>query len=138
MRNLMLTLAAAVAAPVAALLAASPAMAQLPDTRCQGRVVVQTVYQQAIAGNRFDYYFSLRNMTGTKLQADVSFSGFAGDVTVFNYALRHIPLEPHTVTPPLKFGTGSNNRINTGTVSAGADKPAPAGPHIRVTNCSAQ
>ena len=123
-------------AAVATLAIAGTAQAQNATT-CQGRVVVDTVYQTGRGGNNFEYFIHLRNATRTRITADVTFSGFPATVTLFSPSLPGIPIGPNATVSSLRFGSGTNGQINQGTVARAYDVPAGAGPTVRLTNCRA-
>lgn len=120
-------------------LAALPqgAQAQAPTT-CQGRVVIDTIYQTGTGGNNFEYFIHLRNATARALTVDVTFSGFAGvspAVTLFSASLPGIPIGANATISQLRFGRGNNSQINTGTVARVYDVAPGSGPTVRLTNC---
>ena len=111
--------------------------AQSPTT-CQGRVVIDTIYQTGTGGNNFEYFIHLRNATRTPLTVDVTFSGFAGispGVTLFSASLPGIPIGANATISQLRFGRGNNNQISTGTVARVYDVAPGSGPTVRLTNC---
>ena len=113
------------------------AQAQAPTT-CQGRVVVDTIYQTGTGGNNFEYFIHLRNATRGSLTVDVTFSGFAGvspAVTLFSASLPGIPIGANATISSLRFGRGNNGQINTGTVARVYDVAPGSGPTVRLTNC---
>ena len=126
------------AAVLAAIGMTGQAQAQASPTTCQGRVVVDTIYQTGIGGNNFEYFIHLRNATRARITADVTFSGFpAGAVTLFSPSLPGIPIDANATRSSLKFGRGTNGQISTGTVARVYDAAAGAGPTVRLTNCRA-
>lgn len=127
------------AAAALAGLAALPrlAHAQVPTT-CQGRVVIDTIYQTGTGGNNYEYFIHLRNATARSLTVDVTFSGFAGlspAVTLFSASLPGIPIGANATISQLRFGRGNNNQISTGTVARVYDVAPGSGPTVRLTNC---
>ncbi|MBY0336695.1 MAG: hypothetical protein K2X11_08780 [Acetobacteraceae bacterium] len=124
---------------VAALLAGAGAgSAQAQGTTCQGRVFVDSVYQTGVGGDRFEYFFVLRNQTNQRVTADLAFSGFPSNVTLFSPSLPNVAMGPNaTVSPNTRFGNGTNNNISAQTVRVVYDAAPPAGAAIRVTNCRA-
>ncbi|MCX7374806.1 MAG: hypothetical protein NTW56_20620 [Alphaproteobacteria bacterium] len=120
-------------------LAALPQLAQAQArTTCQGRVVVDTIYQTGTGGNNFEYFIHLRNATRGSLTVDVTFSGFAGvspSVTLFSASLPGIPIGANATISSLRFGRGNNGQINTGTVARVYDVAPGSGPTVRLTNC---
>lgn len=119
----------------AALPQAALAQAQ---TTCQGRAVIDTIYQTGTGGNNFEYFVHLRNATRGPLTVDVTFSGFAGlspAVTLFSASLPGIPIGANATISGLRFGRGNNSRINTGTVARVHDVAPGSGPTVRLTNC---
>lgn len=124
----------------AALLGAAamlPAGASAQGTACQGRVFVDAVYQNGVGGNRFEYFFHLRNQTGQRVRADVSFHNFPHDVTLFSPSLPNIEMGPWATVAATRFGNGTNGNIGNQTVRVVYDAAAGTGPTVRVTNCRA-
>jgi hypothetical protein len=128
---------AAAAALAAGLSAPGPAAANAPSNACQGRVFVDTVYQNGMGGNQFEYYFHLRNGTGQRLQADVAFSGFPHDVRLDAAERTGLRMDAYATLSRLKFGSGTNGNIGMQTVRVAYDGAASHGPTIRVRNCRA-
>lgn len=83
--------------------AAAPAQAQNANA-CQGRVVIDTIYQTSTGGNNFEYFLHLRNATRTAVTVDVTFPSFPGNVTLFSPSLPGIPIGPYVTRSSLKFG----------------------------------
>jgi len=128
-------IAAAVFAPIGL---AGQAQAQGTGANtCQGRAVIDTVYQTGTGGNNFEYFIHIRNATRTALTVDVAFSGFPGTVTLFSPSLPGIPIGANATRSSLKFGRGTWPQVSTGTVARGYDAAAGAGPTVRLTNCRA-
>lgn len=114
------------------------ARAQAPANLCQGRVVIDTIYQNGMGGNQFEYFIHLRNATPRALTVDVTFSGFAGmspGVTLFSASLPGIPITANATISRLRFGNGQNSNIGVGTVARVYDVAAGSGPSVRLTNC---
>jgi hypothetical protein len=128
--------AAALAALASGIAAPQTAQAQAAAT-CQGRVVIDTIYQTGLGGNNYEYFIHLRNATRTALTVDVTFTGFPGTVTLFSPSLPGIPIGANATRSSLKFGRGTNGQISTGTVARVYDAAAGAGPTVRLTNCRA-
>lgn len=117
--------------------AAAPAQAQNAST-CQGRVVIDTIYQIGTGGNNYEYYLYLRNATRMVITVDVTFTGFQGrDVTLFSPSWPAIPIGANATASNLRFGRGTNGQINTGTVARVYDAAPGSGPTVRLTNCRA-
>ena len=110
------------------------AKAQAANT-CQGRVVVDTVYQTNAGNNNFEYSIMLRNATRNAVTVDITFSGFPAGVTLFSPILPGIPLSPFSTRSALRFGRGTVNTISVGTVARVYDAGAGTGPTVRVSNC---
>ncbi|WP_431303903.1 hypothetical protein [Sediminicoccus sp. BL-A-41-H5] len=112
--------------------------AEAQGAACNGRVAIESVYQTGVGGERFEYFFVLRHTTTQRVTADVTFSGFPSNVTLFPPMLPNIPMSPNaTVSPNTRFGDGTNNIISGHMVRIVHDSPPPAGPAVRVTNCRA-
>lgn len=122
---------------LAALLAcaAVPAAAQT-GTQCQGRAVLDAVYQVGLAGGRYEYFLMLRNATAQRLVAEIAFSGFPANVQLFSASLPGVVLAPRA-TQSIRFGTGTNGNINLGTVQRVTDAAAASGATIRLRGCRA-
>ncbi|MBY0336696.1 MAG: hypothetical protein K2X11_08785 [Acetobacteraceae bacterium] len=116
---------------------ATPGTASASANACNGRVFVDTVYQNGMGGNQFDYYFHLRNGTGQRLQADVTFSGFPHNARLDAAERRALRMDPYATLSRLKFGSGTNGNIGSQTVRVVYDGQASHGPTIRVRNCRA-
>ena len=116
------------AAALAAIGLAGQASAQTANT-CQGRVVIDTIYQTGTGGNNYEYFIHLRNATRSAITVDVAFSGFPGTVTLFSPSLPGIPIGANATRSSLKFGRGTVARVY--------DAAAGAGPTVRLTNCRA-
>jgi hypothetical protein len=114
----------------------SQAQAQNANT-CQGRVVIDTIYQTGTGGNNYEYFIHLRNATNRAVTVDVNFSGFPGTVTLFSPSLPGIPIGANATRSSLKFGRGTWGQVSTGTVARVYDAAAGAGPSVRLTNCRA-
>jgi hypothetical protein len=127
---------AAAAVTLAALGLSNQAQAQA--NTCQGRVVIDTIYQTGTGGNNYEYFIHVRNATRGALTADVNFSGFPGTVTLFSLSLPGIPIGANATVSSLKFGRGTSSQVNTGTVARVYDAVPGAGPTVRVTNCRAR
>jgi len=110
--------------------------AQASNT-CNGRIVIDTIYQTGTGGNNFEYFIHLRNATRQALVVDVHFSGFPLGVTLFSTSLPGIPLGPNATISSLRFGRGTNSQINTGSVARIYDASPGAGATVRLTNCRA-
>lgn len=104
---------------------------------CQGRVFVDAVYQNGLGGNRYEYFFHLRNQTGQRVRADVSFHNFPHDVTLFSPTLPNIEMGPWATVAATRFGNGTNGNIGNQTVRVVYDAAASHGATVRVTNCRA-
>jgi hypothetical protein len=127
---------ALLAATVLAAGAATPVQAQT-STACQGRAVIDTIYQTGVGGNSYEYFFTIRNLTRVNLTVDVSITGFTTGVTLFSPSLPGIPLGRDAAHSALKFGRGTSGNISVGTVARAYDAAAGSGPTIRLTNCRA-
>lgn len=126
------------AAALFALAAAAPGSAQAqPASTCQGRAVIDTIYQTGLGGNNYEYFFNVRNATRGSLTVDIAITGFPAGVTIFSPSLPGIPLGGYATRSAIKFGRGTVGTINVGTVARVYDAPAGAGPTIRLTNCRA-
>lgn len=125
---------AILAAAILAASAIAPVQAQTPNT-CQGRAVIDTIYQSGVGGNNYEYYFNVRNATRGSLTVDVTITGFPDTVALFSPSLPGIPLGSYASRSALKFGRGTNGNISVGTVARVYDAGAGAGPTIRLTNC---
>lgn len=122
------------ACALAAIGLAGPAAAQGSNT-CQGRASVVAVYQNAVSGGGFQYFFQLRNATNGTMTIDVSFSGFPSGVTVPSPSMSQT-LAGRLIRSNLPIGRGSWNMPGNG-VTYVYDVPAGSGPTIRLTNCRA-
>lgn len=110
---------------MAALLAASPALAQQqpqghppphpPQALCEGRVVVETV-RLLPAGSGFSYNVMLQNQSSTAYTVDVSFEGF-GELARQRGITITIPTNTITMTVPAGNGSRSTE-MQFGTISA--------------------
>jgi carbohydrate-binding DOMON domain-containing protein len=117
---------------------ALPGAASAQGTTCQGRVFIDSVYQTGVGGDRFEYFFILRNQTNQRITADVALQNFPSNVTLFSPNLPNIAMGPNaTVSPNTRFGNGTNSNISMQTVARAYDNGAATGPTIRVTNCRA-
>lgn len=115
---------------------AGQAQAQATNT-CQGRAVIDTVYQTGVGGNNFEYFIHIRNATNRAITVDVTFTGFPNTVTLFSPSLPGIPIGANTTRSSLKFGRGTWGQVSTGTVARAYDANASTGPTVRLTNCRA-
>lgn len=123
-----------VAATLAMIGMAGQASAQTANT-CQGRAVIDTIYQKGIGGSNYEYFFNVRNATRSALTVDISITGFPAGVTLFSPSLPGLPMGSYATRSALKFGRGTNSNISVGTVARAYDAAAGAGPAIRLTNC---
>ena len=105
------------------------------STTCQGKAVIDTVYQTNTGSNRYEYYFNVRNATRTPLAIDVTFTGFPTNVTLFSPSLPGIPVGPFVTRAAIKFGRGTNATISPNTVARVYDTAAGTGPTVRLANC---
>lgn len=103
-------------------------------TACNGRVVIQAVYQTAAGGGRYEYRFAIRNATNQRVTADVGFSEFPPGVTLYSPVLSNIPVDPR-VASEIRFGRGTNSQVSNATVRIVYDGAASSGATVRVTNC---
>lgn len=110
------------------------AQAQTGNT-CQGRVVVDVIYTTALGGNSFEYLILLRNATDRRVSVTVTFSGFPRTVTLNSVVMGPLPIAAQTSLTGLRFGRGSWAQVDTGTVARVYDRPAGAGPTVRLTDC---
>lgn len=124
---------------LAAMLATAPlhqAGAQGVNT-CAGRAVIDVVYQTAVGGNNYEYFFNVRNATRGSLTVDITITGFPAGVTLFSPSLPGIPLGSYATRSAIRFGRGTASNISNGTVARVYDGAAGSGPTLRLTNCRA-
>ncbi|MBY0336698.1 MAG: hypothetical protein K2X11_08795 [Acetobacteraceae bacterium] len=127
--------AAALLAAAATAGGAAPAAAQ--GTQCQGRVFIDAVLQNGMGGNEFQYFFHIRNGTGSPMTADVQLQNFPGDVQLFSPTLVNIQMQPWATVAMVRFGRGTNGNITNQTVAVAYDAGGGGGPTVRVVNCRA-
>jgi hypothetical protein len=127
---------AAIAATLLGAAAVLPAPAQAQGgAACQGRVFIDAVLQNGTGGNNYEYFFHIRNGTGSVVTADVQLQNFPSDVTLFSASLPGIRIEPHATISMVRFGRGTNGNISNATVRVAYDGAAASGPTIRAQNC---
>lgn len=131
-----------------ALLAASalPAMAQGPNTTCQGRVVIELVRTvQGTGGQPFGYTFLLQNRTANPFTVDVQIGNFNAlnqqgqpPIAVFSPNLPGIavPGGVGSRSQEIRFAAGPRNGVQSPSpVALVYDGNSAAGPFVRLHNC---
>ncbi len=117
------------------LLPAAIPQAEAQSATCRNRVFVDSVYQNGLGGDRFEYMVQLRNGTANPVTLQLNFGGFGSTVTLFSPQLVGITLPAHG-SQTIRFGNGTNGNINMGNVSVVYDGPATAGrAAVAVSNC---
>lgn len=109
--------------------------AEAQGNLCRNRVFIDTVYQDSLGGNRYEYFVQVRNGTNAPIRTNLNFAGFGPTVTLFSASLPDINLAAHT-NRTIRFGNGTNGNINSGTVALSYDTPAGGGrPTVTAVNC---
>ena len=110
--------------------------AQASNT-CNGRIVIDAIYQTRLGGNNYEYSIYLRNATRQALTVDVHFSGFPMEVTLISASRQGVSIGANVTTDNLRFGRGTLSNINSGTVASIYDASPGTGATVRLTNCRA-
>lgn len=115
------------------LLPAAIPHAETQTTTCRNRVFIDSVYQNGLGGNRYEYLVQVRNGAGAPVSLQLNFAGFGNTVTLFSPQLSGISLMRYS-RQTIRFGNGTKG--NMGNVSVVHDGPAMAGrASVAVTNC---
>jgi len=101
---------------------------------CKGNAFIDSIYQNGMGGNRYEYFAQVRNQTNKPIRMDLVFASMPKTVTLFSPSLPGITLQPYA-SQTIRFGNGTNGNISTGTVTVAYDN-APAGrPSATLRNC---
>ncbi|NKE43658.1 hypothetical protein HB662_02645 [Roseomonas frigidaquae] len=117
------------------LMPAAIPQAEAQGNVCRNRVFVDSVYQNGLGGNRYEYMVQVRNGTSAPVTLQLNFAGFGSTVTLFSPQLTGITLPAHG-NQTIRFGNGTNGNINMGNVTVVYDGPATAArASVAATNC---
>ena len=131
MVNVPRTLLALVTLPLG--LACITANAQATTT-CKDRVFIDSVYQNGMGGNNYEYFVQIRNQTSTPLKWTLNFQHMPKTISLFSPQLTGGTLQAHA-SKTIRFGKGTNGNVNAGTVKVLYDTPSGTTPSVMLSKC---
>ncbi|MBE9603964.1 hypothetical protein IAI18_03745 [Acetobacteraceae bacterium H6797] len=133
-------------AATAALAATPGRAAETPPDKCQGRMVITSIWPAGTDEDGYDYIVQIRNNTDRTLTADIVLGGFGEKVTIPAITVPSKPVAPWQ-SYQTRIGTGKTPDINNGTVeflydrpvtgAAAASSPPGGKPFVSLQNCHA-
>lgn len=82
---------------------------------CRGKGFIDSITALNVGTGRYDYFVQVRNHTNQSMAMDLQIANMPVDVSVVSPWFAGVTLQPHA-TQTIRFGSGTNSRINSTTV----------------------
>ena len=103
---------------------------------CNGKLFIDSVYQNGLGSNKYEYMLQLRNGTAKPQSWTIQFGGFPPTVSIFSPQLSGGPQAANT-TQTIRWGDGTWGNLNTSTVTVVYDRLGSGGkPWVSLMNCT--